>query len=191
MKPTTPLQNPSLKQTMPIGILSHFSIKSLFSMILTLTLLISITFVLFFLDEIKELSQLNQSIYRHPFIVSNAVREAKYHITAIHRNMKDTVLFTQDDELKQSIDQVNQEELELLEELAIVKERFLGSKELVNNLIKEIEDWRPIRAEVIALVSNGNVKAAADITSKRSKTACRPCWILPIIKPKNFRKKAS
>ncbi len=136
-------------------------------MILTLTLLISITFALFFLNEVKELSQLNQSIYRHPFTVSNAVREAKYHITAIHRNMKDTVLFTQDDELKQSIDQVNQEELELLEELAIVKERFLGSKELVNNLIKEIEDWRPIRAEVIALVSNGNVKAAADITRHR------------------------
>ncbi len=157
----------SLKNTLTTGVLSHLSLKALFSIILTFTLLISITFALFFLNEVKELSQLNQSIYRHPFIVSNAVREAKYHITAIHRNMKDTVLFTQDDELKQSIDQVNQEELELLEELAIVKERFLGSKELVNNLIKEIEDWRPIRAEVIALVWNGNVKAAADITRHR------------------------
>jgi signal transduction histidine kinase len=145
-------------------LLRNLSLKFLFASSILVTALLSIAIEFFVLDEITQLSEVSNSIYRHPFAVSNAVREARNHITAIHRNMKDVVLADDEQKLEQAINSVDEEELHIYEDFELIKERFLGSRKLIENVTSLIDQWRPIRSEVIQLVRDGRVSEAADIT---------------------------
>lgn len=144
--------------------LRNLSLKYLFASSILVTVLLSVSIEFFVLDEISQLSEVSNAIYRHPFAVSNAVREAKNHITAIHRNMKDVVLADDLEKMEQAIRMVNREEANVFEDFELIKERFLGSKDLINDATRLIEQWRTIRGEVIQLVRDGRVSEAADIT---------------------------
>ena len=112
----------------------------------------------------SELSNLNDSIYKHPFAVSNAVREANQHVTSMHRYMKDVVLSNTPYELNVAIRNVTDDEKKVFAAFALIKERFLGSHTLIESAEQEIYDWREIRSQVINLKFSGEDEAAANIT---------------------------
>lgn len=112
----------------------------------------------------SELSNLNDSIYKHPFAVSNAVREANQHVTSMHRYMKDVVLSNTPHELNVAIRKVTEDEKKVFSAFALIKERFLGSHTLIEDAEQEIYDWREIRSLVINLKFSGDDAAAANIT---------------------------
>lgn len=134
-----------------------FSIILLFSFIIGI-----IAFI-----EIKTISKNTESIYRHPLTVSNSVRDINISINAIHRSMKDVVLAKNIEELYESILLVNKHDRQVYTSFKIVKERFLGDKEVVNDAYSAYRDWEKIRNEVILLKKGGHDERAADITRGR------------------------
>ena len=53
------------------------------------------------------------------------------------------------------------------ENFDIVKEKFLGDLEFVNDAYTTFVNWKPIRDEVIDFVKNGEKSAAARITKEK------------------------
>ena len=144
--------------------IENIKLKYLFIASITGTFVLSLAVMFFVVKEITNLSSVTESIYKHPFAVSNAVRESKNHITSIHRHMKDVVLSESTDMLEKAVALVEQEEKHIFYDFRLVKKRFLGSHQLVENTTKLIKDWRPIREEVIRLKRNNQNIEAANIT---------------------------
>ena len=131
-----------------------------FSIILFFSFTIGITsFVL-----VKNIGNSTEAIYKHPFTVSNSVKDINIGINAIHRSMKDVVLANDTEQLHQSINLVNQYDKEIKNAFSLVSERFLGDKKIVKDTYKTYTKWKIIRNEVIYLKSNGNDIEAANIT---------------------------
>jgi signal transduction histidine kinase len=134
-----------------------------FSIILFFSFIIgTISFI-----EIKNIGKNTESIYRHPLAVSNSVRDINISINAIHRSMKDVVLAKNIEELYESVLLVNKHDRQIYTSFKIVRERFLGDKEVVNDAYIAYRDWEKIRSEVIMLKKGGHDERAADITRGR------------------------
>ncbi len=140
--------------------LNNLSFRSVFAIQTGMTVLIATVFGLFFFDGVIQLSYLNESIYRHPFAVSNAVREVKYQVMTIHQDLEHEVLSHQRLELPRLMDQIDQNEAKVFQELALVKERFLGSAHLIEGVLQHVNEWRPIRTQIIELIRQGEREAA-------------------------------
>ncbi len=118
----------------------------------------------FVVNEMQTLSSLTGKLYKHPYAVSTAMLRIDGNIVRMHRSMKDVALAKD----KQGIDKAEQTvaryEGLIYKDFEIVNERFLGDKSKVAEGRKLIEDWKPIRDEVIALMRVGERTKAADIT---------------------------
>jgi PAS domain S-box-containing protein len=103
-------------------------------------------------------------LYNHPFAVSNAVRDIETRIIRMHRTMKDVVLTTDQTALQDLRKEINADESVVLTDFALVRERFLGDKKLVQQAQQLFVDWRQIRARVFDLRLQGKFTEAAAIT---------------------------
>ena len=111
-----------------------------------------------------DLAALTQNLYRHPFTVTNALREANSNIIAIHRSMKDVALARTPEDLSRAVADVDAREIKVTEKFAVAREHFLGDKSDMEAAVKAFADWKPIRDEVIALTKEGRNEEAASIT---------------------------
>ena len=130
-----------------------------------LTLLVIVLFAGFALYEARELAQAANKMYNHPLAVSNALRDIKININAIHRSMKDVVLAKTPEQMNIALEKVNKYEQESFECFALVQERFLGDENYVLSVLKDFEDWKTIRNEVIKLTKKGKLDDAIAITT--------------------------
>lgn len=106
----------------------------------------------------------SEAMYRHPLTVSNSVRDINISINAIHRSMKDVVLAEDKNQLNESVLLVNQHDKLIRESFTIVRERFLGDKQVVDEAYRAYINWELIRNEVINLKSADQNQLAANIT---------------------------
>lgn len=105
-----------------------------------------------------------QNLHDHPFAVSSAVNNSEIYIVSMHRSMKDVAMAENEGELNAAIRNVNEMELKAYEELGKAKKAFLGNPADVDNLIKILKDWKPIREEVISFTLNNEKQKASQIT---------------------------
>ncbi len=103
-------------------------------------------------------------LYKHPFVVSNAVREINTHIVSMHRHMKDVASAQSDHEMQGAIEQVNADEQQALRQFSLVLDRFLGEKTEIQEMQLFFINWKPIRDEVINLARTGYQPQALAIT---------------------------
>ncbi|MCG8633765.1 MAG: response regulator [Desulfobacterales bacterium] len=124
---------------------------------------------LFFLNEIKTLSNLTSSIFHHPLVVSTTSLECSLAITKMHRTMKDIVLFSDPDILADEIGRINRQETRVYANLDIIQDKILGveGKALEEEARAMFRAWKPIRDEVITLVLKHQTEAAALITKNK------------------------
>jgi len=127
-------------------------------------IILVLVFALMGLQENKKLAVLNDKMYIHPFTVSNKVLEVRIHIVSMHRYMKDVVLTTDEQEVTTAISLVNEHEKEVYRHFVLIKERFLGDMEIVNDAHSAFINWETIRNEVINLKRNNQHRKAAAIT---------------------------
>ena len=118
------------------------------------------------LYQLKKMHQIAENIYEHPLKVSNAALIVKLNVIKMHRDMKDVVLFKSDQNLLELMKKVEKAEVEVYNNLLIIKNNILGKKGL--GLQKETEalfkNWKPIRDRVIDLVKHKNFSTAIEIT---------------------------
>jgi len=110
------------------------------------------------------LSDLTNKLYKHPFTVSTTVLEIESLITSMHRSMKDVALARSPEQIEKALNQVNDAESKVLKDFTILKERFLGNKDKIVALEKQIINWKPIRDKVINYTRTEEYIKAADIT---------------------------
>ena len=129
-------------------------------------ILLLIAFGVISLIEIRTLSKVTRTIYNHPLVVSNASLAATVSMIKMHRSLKDVAFFDFPSEINTAINTVNEQERLVLKSLDTVKKNILGDegKKLENETRRLFVTWKPIREEVIKLVSNGQREAAAKIT---------------------------
>lgn len=110
------------------------------------------------------------SLYKHPFTVSNAAKNINFHLVSMHRYMKDVVLSQNQEQMEWAIAQVAQHEQQALADFDVIFARFLGEKSQINLTYQSFVDWQPIRNEVIDLVRGGRQKDASAITTGKGAT---------------------
>jgi len=129
-------------------------------------ILLLIAFGVISLIEIQTLSKVIRTIYNHPLVVSNASLRATVSMIKIHRSMKNVALLDYPSETNTAMNAVNEEERMVFTGLDTVKKNILGDegKKLENETRILFLTWKPIREEVIKLVSKGQRQEAAKIT---------------------------
>ena len=111
-----------------------------------------------------ELAGLTSKMYRHPLAVSNAVRDVKVGINAMHRSMKDVALSEKIEDVNRFAAIVEDYEQNVYESFNIIFDRFLGDKRDVSKAHQSFSDWKVIRDEVILLSRAGEKDKAIAIT---------------------------
>jgi methyl-accepting chemotaxis protein len=114
--------------------------------------------------NMTQLAGFTQNLFNHPMAVTNGILSADGNIIRIHRSMKDVALSKTPEEIDKAVDAVNKFEKAVFEDLQIVKKGFLGPKEMVDDIITPINEWKPIREKVIALKREGKAEEATLIT---------------------------
>jgi len=118
----------------------------------------------FALLEIQDLGELTENMYNHSLIVSNAVRDIKANINAMHRSMKDVALSDNTNQINEAAAIVDKYEQTVFRDFEIVFDRFLGDMKDVEHAHRSFIEWKIIRDEVITLSKQNKKDAAADIT---------------------------
>lgn len=137
----------------------------------TILLLVILAFYIgmsgFSVVKMGEMEETTIKMYRHPFAVSNAVKEIETKIVMIHREMKDISVATSNDKIEASIAVVDQIEAETFEKFDIIYDRFLGDKQMVDDAYNAFAEWKAVRDEVIELTKAGNLEEANAITREK------------------------
>ena len=139
---------------------------TLFSMTMLFLIVIINVLSIYHLDMMHKVTK---NIYEHPLMVSNASLRVHMNVIKIHRDMKDVVLFTSKQNLREIIKKVNLLEDKVYKDLKLIRLNILGKEGL--SLEKEthtlFSQWKSIRDEVILLVENEEFKKAIFITKNK------------------------
>lgn len=106
------------------------------------------------------MAETTNNMYRHPFTVSNAVREIKTHKLEIEGLLKDLILLKEDADVSLILNKIQQNDLHEIEDFKLIKQRYLGDLSDVELAEKQFTLWRPIREEIIQLVRKGEFEQA-------------------------------
>ena len=115
----------------------------------------------------NQLSAYVTNMYKHPLAVTRAALSAQNAITQMDKGTKDLALALDRQARKKIVAQIDEEEKRVLEQLALVKERILGSEGA--DLTRKVEDlfreWGPIKDQIIEHLMDGERGQAARIMS--------------------------
>ena len=100
-------------------------------------------------SAVTQVAELTENLYNHPFAVSTAVLRIQRDVLGMHRAIKEIVLTESIDEINRQQQFLTETEANVLSDFKLVQERFLGDPRLVQSAMRNFEEWRPIREEVI------------------------------------------
>ena len=87
-------------------------------------------------------------LYQHLFKVSNTSLQLQFHIQQIHQIMNDLKQTKSNVQIKMALSQVSQHDSEVLNEFTLISKRYLGKKEVIDNVYQLIINWRRIRQDI-------------------------------------------
>lgn len=96
-------------------------------------------------------AELVNKFYRHPFTVSRTAIEVQAGTFEILVLMKDLSVAPTPDQVNALSTKVDAIESEMLGKFSLLRERFLGDKEKINNAERLFKDWKIIRDKVIRM----------------------------------------
>ncbi|MFV1992909.1 MAG: methyl-accepting chemotaxis protein [Acidiferrobacterales bacterium] len=117
--------------------------------------------------QISNLSGLTDKIYKHPFMISTLVLKVENNIKNIEHAMQAVVLDQDTSQIDTIADEIREYEKIILNDLNTVRDRVLGDKSQVQNMIILFKDWAPIRDEILESMRNDNKVNVARIMQSR------------------------
>ena len=116
----------------------------------------------------QQLFGMTEKLHRNSLVVTNAALAANGHILDMRRNMSAILEIRRDaDRLAALSEEVSARAADVEAAFAIVEERFLGDKTLVEAARAAFAAWGPVRDEVIALVGQKKRLAADALTKEK------------------------
>ncbi len=96
-------------------------------------------------------AELVNRFYRHPFTVSNTAIEIEADTFEILVMMKDLSVAPRPEQVKKIAKKVDTKAKEVLDDFSLLKERFLGDQQKINDAETLYKDWKLIRDKVIEM----------------------------------------
>ena len=115
-------------------------------------------------QQINQLWFNTDQMYKHPFKVSNTVRDIRADIIAMHRSMKDIALAENKEQITHASNLVNNYEAEVYRLFDVVYKNYLGKRTDIDTAYFAFINWKQNRDEVIRLRLAGKSREAAKIT---------------------------
>ena len=144
--------------------MSHLSIRFRLFAGFAVLILILIAISAFAMQKMNTLADLTKNLHDHPMTVSSAILAVDGNIVRMHRSMKDVALAKTPQDVAKATGDVDGYEKQVYEDMKIVKSAFLGPPRMVEDILRPIGEWKPIRDRVIALTQDGKFDDAASIT---------------------------
>ncbi len=108
-----------------------------------------------------------ERLYRHPFAVSNAVKNIRIHLASMRGMMNDIIQLESDENILKQARTISDRDIEVLREFDTIFDRFLGNPEQIHAFHDAFTEWRSSRDEVIFLVRSGQRQAAKALSQGR------------------------
>ncbi len=128
-----------------------------------LLLVLLIGYGIFSIREMETLAALGDALYEHPMTSGHALRDANVGILKMHRAMLQ-VPASDDAGLADLERTVAENKVVVERNFRILEHSFLGGQDAVLKLERSFADWGPIRAEVIRLRHEGNLRESTRTT---------------------------
>ena len=119
------------------------------------------------LDTIEHLSEETTNLYKHPYQISNTVRDINANLISMHRYMKDVALSKNDTEIQKALHNVAQNESIIMALLPILQDKYLGQKKEIRKFIQDFQKWKDIRQQVVLLTQKNEDDKAFRITQSK------------------------
>ncbi len=128
---------------------------------LLLSFLIGIS--VFSVFQQDKLGALMGAQFKHPFAVTNAITRVDANVARIARAMRDTAMAESDTDMQKFTADIVALEAKVMDDMVLVKARFLSDKGQSDALVSKIRSWQPIREQVIQLKKAGQSAEAAQV----------------------------
>lgn len=128
-----------------------------------LLLIFMIGMGLFSLQQQKVLGDLIENSFKHPFTVTSAITRVDANAERIARVMRDITLSNDEAERQKLILAVDALEKRILEDMVLVKARFLSDKGESDALIAKIKEWKITRDQVIEIKQQNKMDEAGKL----------------------------
>jgi PAS domain S-box-containing protein len=110
------------------------------------------------------LSDLVAKMYWHPFTISKAVRDININVVKMHLNVQNVILAENDDDFAALLQNIEVYEQKINADLKLIKERFLGNKQEIDDVIQILQKFERVHHKIIALVKAGQKQQALSMT---------------------------
>jgi len=147
--------------------LSHLRISQRLGMGFGLLLLALLAYGAYALDQLRTMAEHTARIHDHPVAVERAVLKAELAHVKIHRAMKDISLSTDEEEILEFVRHAQESEKIVYRSFDVLRERFLGSRLVVEEAFDAFLDWEPIWDEVIELTLRGDLEGVRAVLESR------------------------
>jgi CheY-like chemotaxis protein/signal transduction histidine kinase/HAMP domain-containing protein len=132
-----------------------------FSIIVILSLAVG----LLSFHALQTLSDLTTELSEHPMTVTNAALEADTDIVSIREKMLELVVADAPETIDEKAKEIAAFETAIYHELDILNERYLGGREDLEAIARELQSWAVLRDKIIALKKAGS-RAEAESMAK-------------------------
>ncbi|MBX9936955.1 MAG: MCP four helix bundle domain-containing protein [Burkholderiaceae bacterium] len=106
--------------------------------------------------------------FKHPFAVTNAIARVDANVARMARAMRDVVMAESHADIQKFTAEVQTLETKVLDDMVLVKERFLSDKGQSEALVGKIRSWQPIREQVIQFQKTGQTPEAVQVLRTQS-----------------------
>jgi PAS domain S-box-containing protein len=113
------------------------------------------------ITSVDRLNSIIKNIYIHPYQVSNAGLKMQSIILQIRDNMLEIVLSGDASRIQSLASDIDNFDSAVMENLAVIKQGFLGDMQRVENTIRLMDEWRNMRSRIIELSVGGQKKQSA------------------------------
>jgi len=134
--------------------------KSKFGNLLISTFVLISIFSLASLRQVEGMSSEATNLYNHPFTVSNAANNIKYHIISIQRFMNEILLAENKQQVTIATNLIKEHEKKVIIEFEIVFDQYLGDRATVDTSYQYFLRWQPMRQMILNLASDNKLSAA-------------------------------
>ncbi|MBF0552915.1 MAG: MCP four helix bundle domain-containing protein, partial [Deltaproteobacteria bacterium] len=118
--------------------------------------------------KIEQVANFTTKLFRHPYAVATAALRVDGNIVRINRAMKEVDLAKDKAGIEAAAAGISEHEKAIFKDYDIILERILGDRESVKQAMKLLSGWKPLRDEIIALKTAGEIDKANALIAGRN-----------------------
>jgi len=118
------------------------------------------------LNRISYVASRTTELYEHPFTVRKTVRSATINFWKTHYKLKDAVSAQNSAALNTNLGEMANYEKQFNSDMELVKERYLGKKEDIEDVLRVYGEWQQLRDQAVAALMANKREMAGHMIAK-------------------------